>query len=50
MGVGYWKQSMARDEELEIERFEEELLEKELEEFYEEFDLGQELNNVMANY
>ena len=50
MGVGYWKQSMARDEELEIERFEEEFLEKELEEFYEEFDLGQELNNVMANY
>jgi len=50
MGVAYWVESMARDENQELERYYDEQLEKELEEFYSEFGYESNSNNVMSNY
>jgi len=50
MGVAYWVESMARGESEEIERYEQELLDKELEEFSNEFGFESNSNNVMTNY
>jgi len=50
MGVNYWVKNMARDEEQEQERYNEELLQKELDDFSEEFGFKTSSNNVMDNY
>jgi len=47
MGVNHWVQTMARDEEEEYKRFENDVLDKELNDFYEEFYNTQNTNNVM---
>lgn len=50
MGVYYWVEAMARDEKEEFNKYEEEELQKELDEFLEEFDFELSSNNVMSNY
>ena len=50
MGVSYWVLNMARDEKEEMMRYEDELVQKELDDFMLEFSLSSNSNNVMNNY
>jgi hypothetical protein len=50
MGVSYWVLNMARDEKEEMMRYEDELIQKELDDFMLEFSLSSNSNNVMDNY
>ncbi len=50
MGVNHWVETMARDEIEEYKRYENEVFEKEINEFYEEFYSMENTNNVMNNW
>lgn len=50
MAVEYWKKTMAKDVVDEMQRYEEEMVDKELEEFMEAFGSFKNKNNVMVNY
>jgi hypothetical protein len=50
MGVAYWVESMARDESDEFDKYEQNILDKELEEFNNEFGYETNSNNIMTNW
>ncbi len=50
MGVAYWQESLARDEEDEVARFEEEEIEAELEEFLSDMCDVEPSNSVLTNW